>query len=124
MSDPLSLRQCDFTHALAFLILKIEDLGYRCKIQELNRTLETQKEYMAKGVSKTMDSRHLDRLAADIVLFKEGVLVEDEKYRPLGEYWETLGGRWGGRFGLEKESKEVQAAKLGWDAPHFEFRKV
>ena len=123
MTDPLSLRQCAFTHALALLVLEIERQGYQVKVQELNRTVETQKEYVAKGVSKTMDSRHLDKLAADLILFKDGVIVsEQESYRPFGQFWEGLAGRWGGRFGLESEPKEVQDAKLGWDPDHFEFR--
>ena len=125
MSDPLSLRQCEFTSALARLIQAAERLGFQVKVQELNRTFETQQEYVAKGVSKTMDSRHLDKLAADIVLFKNGVLVEDhEAYRPLGVFWEQQGGRWGGRFGLEHEPPEVQDKKLGWDSPHFELRRL
>lgn len=122
-ADPLSLRQCAFTHALALLILEIEKAGYQVKIQELNRTVETQKAYIAQGVSKTMDSRHLDKLAADLVLFKDGELVTNQEvYRAFGEFWESQGGRWGGRFGLESEPKEVQDAKLGWDCDHMEFR--
>ena len=123
-TDPLSLRQCQFTAALARLIVKINEAGFQVKIQELNRTIDTQRTYITQGVSKTMDSRHLDKLAADLVLFKDGVaIMGGEDYRQFGVQWESLGGRWGGRFGLEKESPEVQAAKLGWDVPHFEFRK-
>ena len=119
----LSKRQCEFTAALAKLILKAGELGFDVKVQELNRTVETQKQYVAEGKSKTMNSRHLDKLAADIVLFlKDGGIASAEHYRGLGEYWESLGGRWGGRFGLENEAKEVQDAKMGWDHPHFEFR--
>lgn len=121
----LSLRQCAFTHALAKLILRAEELGYAIKIQELNRTIEQQQAYVAGGLSKTMDSRHLDKLAADLVLFKGGVpIMSGEAFRPLGEYWETLGGRWGGRFGLEDQPKEIQDAKLGWDVVHFEYKKA
>jgi hypothetical protein len=124
VSDPLSIRQCAFTHALALLILEAERLGYQVKVQELNRDLETQKKYVAEGKSKTLDSRHLDKLAADIVLFRAGSLVEDqEAFRPLGVYWESLGGRWGGRFGFESQPKEIQDAKLGWDPNHFEMRR-
>ncbi len=123
MTDPLSLRQCAFTHALALLIIEIGRQGYQVKVQELNRLVETQKEYIAKGVSKTMNSRHLDNLAADLILFKNGILVDNqESYRPFGEYWESLGGRWGGRFGYEDQSREIQNSKLGWDCDHFEFR--
>lgn len=123
MTESLSLRQCAFTHALAILIAEIERRGYQVKIQELNRTVATQHEYMASGVSKTMNSRHLDKLAADLILFHNGILVEsDEAYRPFGEFWESLGGRWGGRFGYEDQPKEIKAEKLGWDCDHFEFR--
>lgn len=118
----LSDRQCSFTKALAQLILYIDAKGYQVKIQELNRTLDQQKAYVAQGVSKTLDSRHLDKLAADLILFKDGVPVSDqEAYRAFGECWERLGGRWGGRFGLEDQPPQVQAMKLGWDPDHFEF---
>jgi len=44
-------------------------------------------------------SLHKSRLAVDFNLFKDGVyLVTTEAHRPLGEYWESLGGSWGGRF--------------------------
>lgn len=108
----LSLRQCEFTHALAELIIYAASLGYQVKIQELNRTLEQQREYVRIGVSKTMDSRHLDRLAADLILFRDGKLVTDtEAYRPLGQKWTALGGIWGGSWTTFKD----------WD--HFQFNK-
>ena len=119
----LSEQQCRFTFNLSRLIAQAVGLGYEIKILEVNRTVETQKEYVAKGVSWTMDSRHLDKLAADVMIYKNGLVVEDEAYRPLGVYWESLGGRWGGRFGLEKEPKAVQDAKIGKDQYHFEMRK-
>lgn len=121
----LSMRQCQFTGALAKLIAFINAAGFDVKVQELNRDLATQRQYVTDGVSKTMDSRHLDKLAADLVLFKEGVIVTDQNaYRQFGEFWEVLGGRWGGRFGFEGQAPEILAAKLGWDPDHFEFRKV
>lgn len=119
----LAEQQCRFTHKLAWLLDQIIRRGYSVRILELNRTLETQKEYVAKGVSKTLDSRHLDKLAADIMIHKDGVPVPNEEYRQFGILWELAGGRWGGRFGVEKESLEVRATKLGWDCPHFEMRK-
>jgi hypothetical protein len=117
----LQRRQCEFTAAVAKLITRALDLGYTIKVQEWNRTLETQKEYVLKGVSRTLDSRHLDNLAVDVVLFKDGVILwGPEAYRGIGEYWETLGGRWGGRFGVAKED---YATKVGWDSQHMEFSK-
>lgn len=126
MAESLSQRQAEFTHAFSRLVLKAESLGLKVKVQEWNRDVDTQKRYIADGKSKTMDSRHLDRLAVDLALILPGgrVIAAGEEFRPLGEYWETLGGRWGGRFGLENLPKAEQDRKLGWDSPHFEFRKA
>ncbi len=45
-------------------------------------------------------SLHYIRLAVDLNAFKDGkYLTRTEDYEPLGEYWESLGGSWGGRFG-------------------------
>ena len=45
-------------------------------------------------------SAHKWRLAQDFNLFKDGVwLKTTEAHRPLGEFWESLGGTWGGRWG-------------------------
>ena len=46
------------------------------------------------------NSNHYVRLAIDLNLFKAGKwLTETEDHRELGEYWESIGGSWGGRFG-------------------------
>jgi len=45
-------------------------------------------------------SLHGRRLAIDLHLFKDGVYQrKTEVHEPLGEYWESLGGTWGGRWG-------------------------
>jgi len=44
-------------------------------------------------------SLHYDRLAIDLNLFKDGkYLSTTEDHKPLGEFWESIGGSWGGRF--------------------------
>lgn len=44
-------------------------------------------------------SNHKIRLAIDFNLFKDGKFLETtDAHRPLGEYWESMGGTWGGRF--------------------------
>ena len=44
-------------------------------------------------------SFHYKRLAIDLNLFKDGkYLRSTEDHRPLGEFWESIGGTWGGRF--------------------------
>lgn len=47
------------------------------------------------------NSLHCMRLAIDLNLFKDGVLLESvADYRPLGDFWKTLNplARWGGDF--------------------------
>lgn len=52
-----------------------------------------------KGYGESF-SLHKVRLAEDLNLFKNGkFLTATEDHEPLGIYWESLGGSWGGRFG-------------------------
>lgn len=45
------------------------------------------------------NSFHYKRLAIDLNLFKDGVwLDKTEDHEPLGVFWESIGGTWGGRF--------------------------
>ena len=44
-------------------------------------------------------SFHYRRLAIDLNLFKDGVFLNrTEDHLPLGTYWKSLGGTWGGDF--------------------------
>jgi hypothetical protein len=45
------------------------------------------------------NSLHKMRLAVDFNLFKGGKFLQTtEDHKELGEFWESLGGSWGGRF--------------------------
>ena len=45
------------------------------------------------------NSLHKKRLAVDFNLFKDGkYLTRTEDHQEFGEYWESIGGSWGGRF--------------------------
>ena len=45
------------------------------------------------------NSLHYVGLAVDLNLFKDGkYLDKTEDHKPLGEFWESIGGSWGGRF--------------------------
>ena len=45
------------------------------------------------------NSLHKDKLALDLNLFKDGrYLASTEDHEPLGLFWESIGGSWGGRF--------------------------
>lgn len=44
-------------------------------------------------------SFHYKKLAIDLNLFFHGEwLTETEDHKEFGEYWESIGGTWGGRF--------------------------
>ena len=73
---------------------------------------------VANGKSKVKYGKHNDRLAIDLLIAKDGVDLKDDEYRPIGEYWESVGGIWGGRFGVKKED---YGKKVGGDANHFEL---
>jgi hypothetical protein len=66
----------------------------------------------SRKLSKTLLSKHADRLAVDFNFFINGKLTYDKhKLSCLGKYWESLhpNNRWGGNF------------KSFVDTPHFEM---
>ena len=89
------------------LLMHAFEQGYEVRIGEVERTLEQQTVYFKSGRSKTMDSLHLKKCAADLHFFKDGVLSYPAE---LGAFWEALNplNRWGGNFSTFK------------DGPHFE----
>ncbi|MEX0518298.1 M15 family metallopeptidase [Raoultella planticola] len=94
----LSEKQQLFTRLIAQLILWADEKGYRLTFGEAYRTPE-QAALNAKKGSGISNSLHTKRLAVDLNLFINGQYQTDSTaYLPLGEYWESLGGSWGGRF--------------------------
>lgn len=89
----MSLRQKQsvFAYNVSLLIQKAYELGYELTLGDAYR--DPRAPYGSKS------SRHKQRLAIDLNLFKDGeYLTETEDHAELGKYWETLGGIWGGRF--------------------------
>jgi hypothetical protein len=81
-------KQSKFVRMVAMLILFATSRGY-----ELTFGDAWAREGHRPG------SLHYDRLALDLNLFRDGrYLKTTEDHRELGEYWESLGGAWGGRF--------------------------
>ncbi len=81
----LRQKQSKFAHMTALLILHAEQLGYELTFGEAERP-----------GSKLL---HGKRLAIDLNLFKNGRwLTKTKQHLPLGLYWESIGGTWGGRF--------------------------
>ena len=107
----LRQRQSVFAQNTAKLILYAYEIGFEVTLGEALRTVEQQRIYVNSGKSKTMNSRHIQRLAIDLCLFRNGTyLTGKEDYRQLAEYWESL------------NPDNVAGYRWGWDANHFEMR--
>jgi len=115
-------KQARFAGMLGMLLAKAVSLKTPVVILELYRSLETQRAYVARGVSKTLNSKHLEGLAVDLAFLEDieddgKINFQPDKYKELGLYWESLGGRWGGRFGDDPKTEKIE----GWDSGHFEL---
>lgn len=125
MEDEMSLSpyQIKFAKMIHVFETWLYNNGYEFTYGEAYRTQEQQDIYFTSGKSKMKHSKHQDRLARDYILYIDGVCQIDnpEAYRKPGEYWESLGGRWGGRFGL---TPDEYGTKIGWDANHFEYGNI
>lgn len=62
-------------------------------------------------------SKHRRRLAIDLNLFKDGKYLKNTAdHEPLGIFWESIGGIWGGRF-------NAKPGELGVDGNHYEWQE-
>lgn len=121
----LRQKQAKFAGMLGQLLVQATLIGAPVVILGIYRSLETQKQYVARGASKTLNSKHIEGLAVDLAFLEDTeddgkINFSAEKYRFLGEYWESIGGRWGGRFGDNLATPQIE----GWDAGHFEFKEA
>jgi len=117
----LSDKQKIFTENIGKLIAFAFANGFRLTFGEVYRTAEQQKIYFDSGRSKTMNSRHLDRLAVDFNVFRDSVLLNKPvDFKPLGDYWEGLheDNRWGGDWDRD-DNLDEETFK---DPYHFEMR--
>jgi len=102
-----------FIQDVARLIEFCADHNFVITAGELYRPPEMQKIYVQTGRSKTMNSKHGQRLAIDLNFFKDGKLIYDVGVlRPVGEFWQSLSPK--------------NSAGMFWksfkDVPHFERR--
>mgnify|MGYP000974721963 CR=1 FL=1 len=94
----LSEKQAVFTVMIAQLIYWADERGMRLTFGEAYRT-PAQAALNAKNGTGIANSLHTQRLAVDFNLFIGGEYkTRTEDYAALGEYWESIGGAWGGRF--------------------------
>ena len=86
--ETLRQKQSRFAKMIPLLILYAYALGYEITLGDAYATIGHMK-----------NSLHGKRLAIDLNLFKDGKYLEKtEDHRVLGEFWESIGGSWGGRF--------------------------
>lgn len=106
----LGQNQEAFARDLCLLLSRAIELGYGIRIGEVFRTPEQQQIYVATGRSKTTNSMHLKKCAADLHFTKDGQVCYPEE---LGRFWQSL--------------SPQNSAGMFWnsfkDMPHFE-RKV
>jgi hypothetical protein len=107
-------KQWLFLQDVATLIRRAELMSITLTGGELYRTKEQQELHVKAGRSKTMNSKHMERLAIDFNFFIDGKLTYDHpRLAELGTFWETLrpGNRWGGFWKFK-------------DTPHFEANEA
>jgi hypothetical protein len=116
----LSKKQMVCSKNIASLIVYADLIGIDLTFGDAFRNDFTQREYVRKGLSKTMNSYHRKRLAVDFNFFINGKLTYNfEDVKELGEFWLTLHpkNRWGGDF-------NKNGVKDGFvDTPHFEMQE-
>lgn len=91
--------QVKFVSMLPGLIQKAFELGYQVTLGDAYRDPRLHGAVGVKMGYGHPKSNHKNRLAIDLNLFKDGkYLTTTEDHQQLGEYWESVGGTWGGRF--------------------------
>jgi len=105
-----STKQWLFLQDVAKLINYAKELDIKLTGGELYRTKYQQKKYLKDGKSKTMNSKHLSRLAIDFNFFKDDNLTYKlDDVAELGLFWESL--------------SDKNEAGMFWkwkDLPHFQ----
>ena len=100
-----------FFQEISALIIQLESEHLEFMPTSFFRTRAEEAIFYAQGKSKTLNSKHTEWLAIDLVLIKFGVLFwkEDPAYKKAGDLWKSMGHTWGGDW-----------ESLG-DIYHFEF---
>jgi D-alanyl-D-alanine carboxypeptidase len=113
MMAELVLQQAQFSLDVCTLIGFATSRGFLVTLGRAYSTPYEQAEYVRLGLSKTMDSAHLSRLAIDLNFFMSGQLASRSEMASIGAHWESLSSynRWGGNF------------KNFYDAGHFQRNK-
>lgn len=99
MIETLSQKQRRFARMVGRLIDQAYSMGYEVTLGDAYRDFRLHGAMGEKKGYSAARSCHKLRLAIDINLFKDGVFLEHTAdHKQLGEWWESQGGTWGGRF--------------------------
>ena len=91
--------QRKFTQMVGKLIEYAYAHGYELSFGDAYRDPRSHGKWGFKLGYSEAHSQHKRRMAVDFNLFRNGsYLVRTEDHRELGEFWESLGGTWGGRW--------------------------
>lgn len=84
-------KQSEFAQMVALLIQKAALLGYDVTLGDAYRDPRC-----PYGSEKSL---HRKRLAIDLNLFNDAgqYLTSTDDHKPLGEWWQKMGGEWGGK---------------------------
>ena len=109
MSENNTLKRAQFNFKFGVLSVYagIKDIKFIHPLTGYSRTAEEQNELYLKGVSKCdgyekVSMHQLDRARDLVIVDDKGNPINDygdhPQYQVLGDFWESLGGRWGGNF--------------------------
>ena len=105
-------KQSKFVKMLADLLHFAHTRGYEFTLGDAYRDPRVHGEVGVKSSYSAANSVHKLRLAIDLNLFKDGKFLTTTKdHEPLGLYWESLGGSWGGRF---EDGNHYSLEHNGW----------
>jgi hypothetical protein len=99
-AETLRQKQSRFARSVPLLLQYMTLRGYEYTYGETKRTQAQATANAASGAGIS-NSLHLDALAIDINLFKDGAYLEDSAaHLPFGTFWKSLGPDhfWGGDF--------------------------
>ena len=92
-------KQRRFTELVGKLIQWAYDNGYELTLGDGYRDPRLHGAIGQKIGYGAANSCHKIRLAIDLNLFRDGkYLTATNDYKLLGDFWESIGGSWGGRF--------------------------
>lgn len=98
-TETLGQKQRRFARMVARLLDKAHDLGFEVSLGDAYRDPRVHGQMGVKMGYGAANSCHKMRLAIDLNLFRNGKYLDSDKdHEPLGLWWESQGGTWGGRF--------------------------